>query len=94
MPETPDADLTLPSGAESHSCFREDVGGSEGCFGDCNGEGVGSDCSGCSADILSAPRLALEAAAAVAAAAAAAAWETEHSLPPAPPPIGIRARRR
>jgi hypothetical protein len=32
--------------------------------------------------------------AAAAAAAAAAAWETEHSLPPAPSPIGIRVWRR
>ena len=87
---TPDADVSLSSGAESGSCDEDSDSHFEleGFLGQDEREDEGSDCSGCSTStVRSSPRLALEAAAAAAEAAAAAAWETEHALPPAPSPL-------
>ena len=90
MSQTPGADVSLSSGAESGSCDEDSDSHFEleGFLGQDEREDEGSDCSGCStATVRSSPRLALEAAAAAAAVAAAAAWETEHALPPAPSPF-------
>jgi hypothetical protein len=90
MSQTPGADVSLSSGAESGSCDEDSDSHFEleGFLGQDEREDDGSDCSGCStATVRSSPRLALEAAAAAAEAAEAAAWEIEHALPPAPSPL-------
>jgi hypothetical protein len=90
MSQTPGADVSLSSGAESGSCDEDSDSHFEleGFLGQDEREDEGSDCSGCStATVRSSPRLALEAAAAAAAAAEAAARDIEHALPPAPSPL-------
>jgi len=90
MSQTPGADVSLSSGAESGSCDEDSDSRFEleGFLGQDEREDDGSDCSGCStATVRSSPRLALEAAAAAAEAAKAAAWEIDYALPPAPSPL-------